>query len=407
MTPSTPRIFYAAGPGHIIGTYEHWRAGRDDPSQVARTYSGEFFDACKAMGAAGYAMSYHPDKRVLKDGEFRIEHRPIPFIRGPGPLFHLAYFWSGIGMTWSAWRWGANVAIVSAGAHWFSLSLMPMLGIKVVPSLLCTLWLKHRPPSGLKKLIMKLDARFFRRRTAAILSMSNDCTEQVNQLTGGYPAPLIAFLPTYRRESFTGIGPPPTNGPFRVLSAGRIETNKGVYDLLAIAERFARMGRTDIEFDLCGKGSQLDRLRERAKAAGVADRFRCHGHQSRDQMREMFNKCHVLIAPTTSDFIEGFNQTVAEGVLAGRPVITSDACPALAYVKPAVLDVPVDDVTAYGDAILRLADDKALYEAKRNSCSTVSEMFYDRSAGFTSAICQAVPTVLGKPLTARPEKSPE
>ena len=40
-------------------------------------------------------------------------------------------------------------------------------------------------------------------------------------------------------------------------------------------------------------------------------------------MREMFRQAHVLIVPTTTDFIEGFNQVVVEGVLAGRPVITS------------------------------------------------------------------------------------
>lgn len=390
MSQIQPRVFYAAGPGHVIGTYEHWRAGRDDPSQVAKTYSGEFFDACRMLGAAGYAMSYHPEKRVLDDGEFRIEHRPIPFMRGPSPLFHLSYFWSGLRMTWSAWRWGANVALISSGAHWFSLSLMPLFGIKVVPSLSCTLWPVHRPPKGLSKIIAKMDAWFFRWIVSATLSTSEDCKIQVEQITKGKTGPIFSFVPTWRRSSFEGIQSPPTDGPFRVLSAGRIETNKGVYDLLAIAERFAKMGRTDIEFELCGKGSQLEALRERAKAAGVADRFRCHGHLSRAEMHEMFNKCHVLIAPTTSDFIEGFNQTVAEGVLAGRPVITSDACPALLYVKPAVLDVPVDDVQAYGDAILKLADDKSLYETKRANCQTVSEMFYDPAVSFSTAIRKGV-----------------
>jgi glycosyltransferase involved in cell wall biosynthesis len=382
------RIFYAAGPGDVIGTFGYWKAGHDDPSQVSLTYSGQFLDACRDLGAEGYVLSYHADKKKITDDGFVIEHRPIPKWRGP--LFHLAYFWSGLRMTWTAWRWGADVAIISAGAHWFSLALMPRLGIKTVPALLCTLWLKHRPPTGLKKIIQKLDARFFRKRTAATLSMSADCTDQLNQCTGGYAKPVVPFLPTYRRESFAAISAPPPLPPFRVMSAGRIETNKGVFDLLAIAERFARQGRTDIEFDLCGTGSQLVKLRQQAEEAGVASRFRCHGHLDRAAMAKMFSQCHVLIAPTTSDFIEGFNQTVAEGVLAGRPVITSDACPALQYVRDAVVDVPVDDVLAYGEAILKLADDPTLYAAKRAGCANLAEAFYDLEKGWRSAVKRAV-----------------
>ena len=44
-SPQRPlRIVYAAGPGDVVGTYRHWKEGRDDPSQVAITYSGQFYD---------------------------------------------------------------------------------------------------------------------------------------------------------------------------------------------------------------------------------------------------------------------------------------------------------------------------------------------------------------------------
>ena len=56
-------------------------------------------------------------------------------------------------------------------------------------------------------------------------------------------------------------------------------------------------------------------------------------------MRAMYDDAHVVIVPTTSDFIEGFNKVVAEAVLAGKPVITSSVCPALEYVRDAVIEV--------------------------------------------------------------------
>jgi glycosyltransferase involved in cell wall biosynthesis len=183
-------------------------------------------------------------------------------------------------------------------------------------------------------MIRNLNARFFRHRVTAVLSLSNDITEQVKEMLAGSSLPIIPFLPTYRPESFgEGFGPPPPAPPFRVFFAGRIERNKGVFDLLGIAKQFFADGRRDIEFDLCGDGSQLESLRAAVVESGLADRFRCHGHSTKPFMRQMYEQCHVVIVPTTSDFVEGFNKVVAEAVLAGRPVITSSVCPALEYVR--------------------------------------------------------------------------
>ena len=84
------RIFYAAGPGDLIGTYGHWKAGRDDPSQVAITYSSQFYDLCRELGAEGYAVSYCPRKDKVHEGNLKLLHRRIPFMKGPGPLYHIS-----------------------------------------------------------------------------------------------------------------------------------------------------------------------------------------------------------------------------------------------------------------------------------------------------------------------------
>jgi glycosyltransferase involved in cell wall biosynthesis len=390
--PQTPlRILYAAGPGDVIGTYHHWKAGRDDPSQVAITYSGQFYDLCRERGAIGYVISYHPRKERIVDGPLTIEHRPRRFDNAPGPLYHFGMIWYGVGLAMTSARFRADVAIVSDGTHWFTLGLMRMLGVRVVPSLHCVLWPKHRAPSGfVARLIQRLNARFFRRGATAILSLSHDITEQLPTTLNGHPTPIIPFLPTYRPDTFDGIGPPLPPPPFRVFFAGRIERNKGVFDLLDVAKRFDAEGRTDIEFDLCGDGSALPALRQAVADAGLSGRFRCHGHSTQPLMRQMYQQCHAVIAPTTSEFVEGFNKVVAEGVLAGRPVITSSVCPALEYVAPAVVEVPPDDPAAYADAILRLCDDKVLREAKQQGCATVAPQFYDSAKSWKSAADRAV-----------------
>jgi glycosyltransferase involved in cell wall biosynthesis len=392
--PRAPRILYAAGPGDVIGTYKHWKAGRDDPSQVAITYSGQFYEFCRENQARGYVISSNARVDVYAEDNLIIKHRPIPFLRGPGPLYHLGQIWYGLRLVLSAVWYRVDLAIVADGAHWFVLGLMPWFGVKVVPTLHCVLWPTHRQTGGrVIRLIRKLNARFFRRRVTAVLSLSNDITKQVQSMLNGKPVPIIPFLPTYRPESFgDGFGPPPAPPPFRVFFAGRIEKNKGVFDLLDIARNLAdeESPATEIEFDLCGDGSQLETLRAAAANAGVSETFRCHGHSTKPFMREQYEKCHVVIVPTTSEFVEGFNKVVAEGVLAGRPVITSSVCPALEYVQQAVLEVPPDNAQGYQDAIVKLRADPELYESKRLGCAEVRTQFYNPALGWKSAVAKAV-----------------
>jgi glycosyltransferase involved in cell wall biosynthesis len=110
-------------------------------------------------------------------------------------------------------------------------------------------------------------------------------------------------------------------------------------------------------------------------------------------MREMYEKCHVVIVPTTTDFVEGFNKVVAEGILAGRPVITSSVCPALEYVWDGVVEVPPDDVAAYGQAIIMLKEDRALYQTKRDGCATARSQFYDPARSWGTALRGAIRSV--------------
>jgi hypothetical protein len=196
-------------------------------------------------------------------------------------------------------------------------------------------------------------------------------------------SPLIyTFTPIYRRGSFDRISPPPAAKPFRVLYIGRIERNKGVFDLSRVALRLAHEGQTDIEFDLCGSGSAMPELRRCVEATGIGSHFRLHGHCNQKQLADFLSQCHVVIAPTQCDFLEGFNKVVVEGVLSHRPVITSSICPSLSLVRDAALEVRPNDAQGYGDAILRLRDDPALYQRLVSSAAALSPQFFDETASW-------------------------
>lgn len=94
----TLRILYTAGPGDVIGTYSHWVEKRDDPSQVAMTYSGQFYEVCRALDAQAYVIGSCGKKNFLRDGRFTIEHRPIPLRCSSKLLNHLGQLWYGLGL---------------------------------------------------------------------------------------------------------------------------------------------------------------------------------------------------------------------------------------------------------------------------------------------------------------------
>jgi glycosyltransferase involved in cell wall biosynthesis len=380
------RIFFAAGPGDVIATYRHWQSRVEDPTEIVPTYSGQFYELCERGGHQGLVISTHHRREGIRDGRFRIIHRPRPPVGGW--RYHLQQFTWSLRLTWDALRFRADVVIVHLGmCHLFGLALLPLARVKVVPCLFNTFWPKDRRLSRMQRLVLTLTGRFLRRQAWAILSMSRAITRQVDELTGGRHGPIVEFLPVYRRDSFATMPPPPAaRSPFRVLYVGRIETDKGVFLALELARRFAAAGRTDIEFDLCGAGSALEELRKKAGELRLTASFRTHGHCGRAMLQEMYAAAHVVIVPTTAQFTEGFNQVMTEAVLSGRPVVTSDACPAVEYLPDTGVIVPTDDTDAYEKAILQLCDERAYYESVRANCAAVSGPFYDPANGWRAAV---------------------
>jgi glycosyltransferase involved in cell wall biosynthesis len=384
------RLFYAAGPGDIIGSYRHWRQREDDPSQVAVTYSSQFWDVCRRFDAESLAVSRHQRMESLTDGCFRIEHRPKSFGGHGGIVYHLAEVWYGILLLASILRFRPDFAIIAEGTtHWFILGVLPVLGVRVIPAVHGVLWPKYkvcRVPQRVLNAVNK--ALFFRSRTYAVLSVSSEVTAQLNEL--GCQKRIIQFFPIFKRESFSGIADPPAPDPFRVFFAGRVEREKGVFTILKIACDYRTRGEFGIVFDIVGGGSALAELREMSERAGLGATFRCYGHVDRGVLLEVLGRSHVIVVPTTTDYTEGLNKVVLEGVLAGRPVITSAVCPALDLVREAVVEVAPEDEAGYSAAILALRGDPELYARKRRACLDYQDRFYDEANGWAAALSRAL-----------------
>ncbi len=147
-----PRVFYALGPGNVVDSYRKWSAGQDCNSETSLTFSGQFFDFCRARGVRAYAVSSHPDCEVFRDGAFTVENRPKPLANPSGVFFHLNQIWYGLSIIASALRFKADVLVVDSGTtHWFALSLLRLTRIRVVASLHNSYWASGFVPGGTVK----------------------------------------------------------------------------------------------------------------------------------------------------------------------------------------------------------------------------------------------------------------
>lgn len=385
--PSPLTVFFAGGPGDLAGTYRQWATGNDDTRTIAVTFSAQVFEACHRQNVQLFTWAWNPSIQKLVDTKRRmtVQHVSIPYEHCGGIRYHLGRVIFGFQMLKEARRHQAKVAFVAEGTHWFMLSAFHFVGIKPVPLLLCVLWPKFRRPSKVDSIVLRLSKGLFRKHAFAILSMSNDITEQICKVAGGTTAPIREFFPLYQRNR---IGPKPIPAerrPFRVLFIGRIETSKGVFDLLEVAKLLSNEN-CDYFFEVAGTGSQLDSLREMVVKAGLENTFAIRGFLNADELNESLLRCHVTIVPTTIDFNEGFNMAVVESVLAGRPVVTSTVCPAVNYLNGSVLTVQPGDIQGYADAIHQLASDATHYDSMIEAGKKDIEQFFDESYSFGASV---------------------
>jgi glycosyltransferase involved in cell wall biosynthesis len=407
------KIFFAAGPGDVIQAHRHWMNGEPDPSQMSLTHSGEFADFCRQSGADGYIVSSFGQKQIFRDAEFVIEHRPKPQSRG-GIWYHLSEIRYGIGLFITALRHRAQVAVLQSGStHNFVMSLFRLAGMQVIPVMHNTLWPCGSPPTGaIRRIIALLDRSFFRFAATAVIAVSPECLRQVDQFTGGKHCPLYEMKVQFRREYFATIPavPPHDQQPFRIMFVGRINENKGVFDVLHIASAIQDRAPGRVAWEICGTGPDLDELRKRQREMKLESIVTIHGWTPPTEMKQVIARSHLAIVPTRSDFAEGLAATVIEPVLAGRPVITNPVVPALEVVKPACIEARANDVESCVSAVLNVLGDGNHYRELCNSCPALAEQFYDRRLGF-QAVLQAVIgnryTIAERPRAIGRRKSPD
>ena len=177
------KIFYAAGPGNLIGTYKFHRVGEHDPSQLAITYSSQFFDVCRKLNLKAKVVTLYPEKNSLIDENCVIENWLLPKLRlRQDDGYRLDAFWYALRLNMSILAYGADVALVAEIPYWFLLSPLSLFGIKIIPTIHCTLWKTHRKQRPLERLLWIPNGWFFRHCVAGVMCVSDEISRQVRSL---------------------------------------------------------------------------------------------------------------------------------------------------------------------------------------------------------------------------------
>lgn len=143
-------------------------------------------------------------------------------------------------------------------------------------------------------------------------------------------------------------------GPL-VVFAGRLEWEKGVFDLLEAVERLGAE-QPDLSLVMAGTGGQRERLDKQIAAAGLSNRVRLVGRLGQPDLAALFARADVVVVPSR---YEPFGLIALEAAAAGAPLVVSDTggLADIADDGAAALVVTPGDVAALAAAISDVVDD--------------------------------------------------
>jgi len=119
--------------------------------------------------------------------------------------------------------------------------------------------------------------------------------------------------------------------PWRLCFVGRLETAKGVGRILEALKQYPQPEQIEA-LHLVGDGPERAKFEQMAEQLAVPVYF--HGFLPREQVFEIYKKCHFFLLPSTAS--EGFPKVVAEAANFGCVPVVSNVSAISHYVKQGV-----------------------------------------------------------------------
>lgn len=347
MTKS-PTLMYLAGTQDPDAALRYLRRGENDPTALFVPYIRQFLDLCEDRAANCIVISTRPPCRTVRDAQFTFYYLPNPLRSARGRRYELGQVLYGLLVTILCLAHRPRVVFVGDGIlHYATIPLLRLSGAKVILSFHNTLWTCHSGRPDPWHRIARQWRHVFSRTVSAIMCASGTIADNFAEVTDGRCRPVIEFLPTFVPGQLDKIAPPPDDGTCAILYAGRIIKEKGIFDVLRIAEILRGRAAGRIKVIMCGEGRGEQGLVEAIDSRGLSAIVSFAGQLDTTQMLAQYAAADIVVVPTTTAYREGFNHVVAEGVLAGRAVVTSRVCPAALYFGECVRLAAADSPESY------------------------------------------------------------
>ena len=185
------------------------------------------------------------------------------------------------------------------------------------------------------------------------------------------------------------------DGTVRLVYAGALTPTYEVDVAIdAVAELRALRPELAVAFDVYGRGDAADRLAERAREHGVADRVTFHGRIPIEDVPGALARADIGIAPTRRDpFTDvSLSTKVFEYAAMGKPVVAS-RLPMVERTFPAgtVVTYEPGDAAGLAQAVLGIVDEPLAREANvERTAGIVADRAWDREAAGYIALVDAL-----------------
>ncbi len=393
MPGTAMRVLFVEAAGDMVHSWKNWSGGQVTESETSVTFSSQVFEFVGLQKAHLDAVSFHTPPERLVQEPHTVSTRPRPFAFS-GKWYYLGELFNGLWLLSYIVRTRPDVAIVNSGVcMWLPLLLCKYLSTRLVVCLHNTPWPEGFEPTGrMKRLLLRMDGWVFAHAASAVLCVSPACRRQVEAICKPALVHTCEFLPQY--HTMPSIAPatynPLSSEPFSVMFAGRVEEDKGVFDLLEVAQLLAGTYPGRFEWHVCGAGSALAELQRRVSASGLAAYFKVHGRLNRSALLDRYARAHAIVIPTRSSFNEGFAMVAAEAVLMNRPIVSTGVVPACEVLGQAVEWARTDNIPSYVAAFETLAFTPGRYLKRSAACQTLQAQFLNPSLGLSGVLQQVM-----------------
>jgi glycosyltransferase involved in cell wall biosynthesis len=158
--------------------------------------------------------------------------------------------------------------------------------------------------------------RWVLRHARAVISLSGSWRTWVLSIE---PAARVVVIHNPIAVASAAVDFPPQGGESTILFLGRLGQRKGIYDLLqALVQVQKRVPGVKL---VCGGDGELDEVRAKAAALGIADNVAVVGWITGEAKQKLMKEAAVYVLPS---YNEGLPMAILEAMAAGIPVVASD-----------------------------------------------------------------------------------